>query len=46
MTAKEYLQYFNSLFGGKESDAYLDELLEKVGLSEKKNCRLESSHAA
>lgn len=37
MTAKEYLQYFNSLFGGEESDAYLEELLEKVGLREKKN---------
>lgn len=37
MTAKEYLQYFNSLFGGNERNTYLEELLEKVGLSEKKN---------
>lgn len=37
MTAKEYLQYFNSLFGGKEKNAVLEELLKKVGLGEKKN---------
>ncbi|ABX41842.1 ABC transporter ATP-binding protein [Lachnoclostridium phytofermentans] len=37
MTAKEYLQYFNSLFGGNEGDVYLEELLKKVGLREKKN---------
>ncbi len=38
MTAKEYLQYFNSLFNSKDSnDKYINYLLEKVGLSEKKN---------
>lgn len=38
MTAKEYLQYFNSLFNSKDSnDKYIDYLLEKVGLDDKKN---------
>ena len=38
MTANEYLQYFNSLFNSHESnEKYIDYLLEKVGLSEKKN---------
>ncbi len=38
MTAKEYLQYFNSLFNGRKSnDLYVDELLKKVGLDDKKN---------
>lgn len=38
MTAKEYLQYFNSLFNSKDSnDKYIDYLLEKVGLGDKKN---------
>lgn len=37
MTAKEYLQYFNSLFGSEESNAYLEELLEKVGLDVRNN---------
>ena len=38
MTAKEYLQYFNSLFNSQKSnDKYIDDLLEKVGLGDKKN---------
>jgi len=38
MTAKEYLQYFNSLFNRRENnDAYIEELLKKVGLSDKKD---------
>lgn len=38
MTAKEYLQYFNSLFNSQKSnDKYIDDLLEKVGLVDKKN---------
>lgn len=38
MTAKEYLQYFNSLFQGKETqEKYIDYLLEKVGLADKKD---------
>lgn len=38
MTAKEYLQYFNSLFNKRaKNDAYIDELLKKVGLEEKKD---------
>lgn len=37
MTPKEYLQYFNSLFGGNEGNGYLEELLKKVGLREKRN---------
>lgn len=38
MTAQQYLEYFNSLFNGKEANAaYISHLLDKVGLSEKKN---------
>ena len=38
MTAKEYLQYFNSLFNKREkNDAYIDDLLKKVGLADKKD---------
>ena len=38
MTAKEYLQYFNSLFNKREkNDVYIDELLKKVGLADKKD---------
>ena len=38
MTPFEYLEYFASLFGTASSDSgYLDDLLEKVGLADKKN---------
>ncbi|MGB4407096.1 MAG: ABC transporter ATP-binding protein [Sphaerochaeta sp.] len=38
MTASEYLQYFNTLFYERKSNGtYIDELLGKVGLSEKRH---------